>query len=85
MKYGVRVGRSHRSCNPPDMCADYLVPQMQAAGVGSAFKYISLQIGSNDLCSACEEAKTGNSQCTRHRPRLGMLTSILQRYRSFLC
>ena len=35
---------------------------MQAADVDNAFKYISLQIGSNDLCSACYGAETGNRQ-----------------------
>ena len=60
MKHGVRVGRAYRNCDVAYTYADYMVPQMQAAGVDDAFKYISLQIGSNDLCSACNEAVTGN-------------------------
>ena len=62
MKYRVRVGRASRNCDMPDLCTDYMVPQMQAAGVDNAFKYISLQIGSNGLCSACYAAETGNRQ-----------------------
>ena len=59
MKYRVRVGRAH---DTPGLCTDYMVPQMLAAHVNNAFKYISLQVGSNDLCSACYAAETGNRQ-----------------------
>ena len=71
----MRVGR--RNFGVPDLCEDYMVPQMREAGVDKAFKYISLQIGSNDLCSACGEANPGNHQRTYSPPQFGMLTLIL--------
>ena len=56
-----------------------MVPQMRKAGVDKAFKYISLQIGSNDLCSVCGEDNPGNHQRTYSLPRFGMLTLILRK------
>jgi hypothetical protein len=62
-----------------DMCVDYLVPQMKAVGADDAFKYITLQIGSNDLCSACNEAQTGNFLRTHPRLQFEILTLILRK------
>ncbi|KZV88555.1 hypothetical protein EXIGLDRAFT_678820 [Exidia glandulosa HHB12029] len=39
------------------MVKDYLVPQVKARNISaSAFKYLNLQIGSNDLCQLCAES-----------------------------
>jgi len=74
MKCKVRVSRARRNFGVPDLCEDYMVPQMQKEGVDKAFKYISLQIGSNDLCSACKEANPGNRQRASSPPRFRVLT-----------
>jgi len=38
---------------------DYLVPRVRAMNISdSAFKYLNVQIGSNDLCGSCDEAIT---------------------------
>jgi phospholipase B1 len=35
-------------------CLDYLVPRVKALNIAaSRYKYLSLQIGSNDLCQLC--------------------------------
>jgi len=39
---------------------DYLIPQVKAQGISNkAFKYLNLQIGSNDICQLCLAADLG--------------------------
>jgi phospholipase B1 len=39
---------------------DYLIPQVKKKGIPkTAFKYLNLQIGSNDICSLCAQADVG--------------------------
>lgn len=46
--------------NIPHEVNDYLIPQIRARKIPStAFKYLNLQIGSNDLCGMCHQAIVG--------------------------
>ena len=50
------------------VAADYLIPQIQQREIpDNAFKYVSLQIGSNDICQLCMDlfARHGNNAQTR--------------------
>lgn len=46
--------------NMPHEVIDYLVPQVKARNIpDSAYKYMSFQIGSNDICQLCVQAELG--------------------------
>jgi phospholipase B1 len=46
--------------NLPHEARDYLVPLTKLRGIPSkAFKYLNLQIGSNDQCALCTQAALG--------------------------
>jgi phospholipase B1 len=46
--------------NIPHEVNDYLIPQVKARNIpASAYKYMSLQIGSNDICQFCIQAEVG--------------------------
>ncbi|PVF99580.1 hypothetical protein CPB86DRAFT_813744 [Serendipita vermifera] len=46
--------------NLPHEARDYLVPQVQARNIpASTFKYLNIQVGSNDQCTLCSQAALG--------------------------